>query len=130
TYFPPEDRYGRPGFPRVLEAIAGAYRRRRAELEELAGRVVEALAEVEAPREPAAPWRAAGESPLHRAADRLARSFDSRHGGFGTQPKFPSTTALALLWRSGLEAGPGAPGDQGTGDGSGAAPGRDHIDRV
>jgi len=32
TYFPPEDRYGRPGFPRVLQAIADAYRTRRDEI--------------------------------------------------------------------------------------------------
>src|SRR5207237_5465687 len=32
TYFPPEDRYNRPGFLRVLETIAEAYRTRRGEL--------------------------------------------------------------------------------------------------
>src|SRR5438876_10281073 len=34
TYFPPEDRYNRPGFLRVLETIAEAYRTRRAEIME------------------------------------------------------------------------------------------------
>src|SRR5437762_3034634 len=34
TYFPPDDRYGRPGFPRVLQSIAEAYRTRKAEIVE------------------------------------------------------------------------------------------------
>ncbi|MFO7246634.1 MAG: thioredoxin domain-containing protein [Bacillota bacterium] len=108
TYFPPEDRYGRPGFPRVLRAVAEAFRERRRELEELADRVVEALAAVERPARGgkagtagAPPGPALDAAFLHDAADRLARFFDDRHGGFGRAPKFPSTTALALLWRGG-----------------------------
>jgi len=37
TYYPPEDRYGRPGFPRVLEAVARAYRESRGEVKLLSG---------------------------------------------------------------------------------------------
>ncbi|PZN09843.1 MAG: thioredoxin domain-containing protein, partial [Bacillota bacterium] len=43
TYFPPEDRHGLPGFPRVLEAVWRAYRERRHEVEQVADRVVEAM---------------------------------------------------------------------------------------
>src|SRR6476619_302331 len=32
TYFPPEDRYGRPGFKRILETIAQAYHTQRSEI--------------------------------------------------------------------------------------------------
>src|SRR5918992_2753346 len=32
TYFPPDDRHGMPAFPRVLEAVAEAYRERRDEV--------------------------------------------------------------------------------------------------
>ncbi|WP_243149739.1 thioredoxin domain-containing protein [Thermaerobacter sp. PB12/4term] len=43
TYFPPEDRHGLPGFPKVLEAVLDAYRRRRDEVERVAGQVAEVL---------------------------------------------------------------------------------------
>src|SRR5712691_6676106 len=43
TYFPPEDRFGRPGFRRVLETIAEAYRTRREEIAENAKRFREQL---------------------------------------------------------------------------------------
>ncbi|HEY8449180.1 MAG TPA: thioredoxin domain-containing protein, partial [Bacillota bacterium] len=119
TYLPPEDRYGRPGFPRVLRAVLEAFRQRRAELEEVAERIVTALAWVEqpssargepspvaAPRSPqeTLPARAGAEL-LELAAAELLRAFDERHGGFGRQPKFPNTTALELLWRYALRTG-------------------------
>ncbi|MGE0057906.1 MAG: thioredoxin domain-containing protein, partial [Dehalococcoidia bacterium] len=43
TYYPPEDRGGMPGFPRLLTAVLDAYRNRRSDLEEQAGRIVEAI---------------------------------------------------------------------------------------
>ncbi|EKP95219.1 DUF255 domain-containing protein [Thermaerobacter subterraneus] len=43
TYFPPEDRHGLPGFPKVLEAVLDAYRHRRDEVERVAGQVAEVL---------------------------------------------------------------------------------------
>ncbi len=47
TYFPPEDGMGRPGFRRVLEAAAAAYRDKRADVEEAAARLAEAVAQSE-----------------------------------------------------------------------------------
>src|SRR6476620_1962565 len=44
TYFPPDDRYGRPGFRRVLETIAEAWRTRRPEIAENAKQFREQLA--------------------------------------------------------------------------------------
>src|SRR5205823_5240711 len=44
TYFPPDDRYNRPGFPRVLQTISDAYRTRRAEMLENAKGFREQLA--------------------------------------------------------------------------------------
>src|SRR5690606_34228061 len=43
TYFPPVDRYGIPGFPRVLSAVADAYRRRRDEVEAQAEEIAQGL---------------------------------------------------------------------------------------
>ena len=45
TYFPPDDAMGRPGFRRILEAVAASYRSRRAEVEEAASRLAEAVAQ-------------------------------------------------------------------------------------
>ena len=43
TYFPPEDRHGLPGFPRVLQSVIDAYRNRRREIDQAAGQIMAAL---------------------------------------------------------------------------------------
>lgn len=97
TYFPPDDRYGRPGFRRLLLAIAEAWQEKRAELvnqaREVTGRVQEALR-----LEPAGAGELSPEL-LRRAGAMLARVFDPRHGGFGQAPKFPHPMDLRLLLR-------------------------------
>src|SRR4051794_10075456 len=47
TYFPPEDRYGRPGFPKVLEALEQAYRADRKTIDENALRLTEYIQSLE-----------------------------------------------------------------------------------
>src|SRR5439155_23363416 len=41
TYFPPNDRGGMPGFPRVLVSVAQAYREKRDEIERSANQIAE-----------------------------------------------------------------------------------------
>ncbi|MEK6561698.1 MAG: thioredoxin domain-containing protein, partial [Candidatus Binatota bacterium] len=43
TYFPPEDRYGVAGFPKVLKAVAHAYRERPEDVEKNVGQILDAL---------------------------------------------------------------------------------------
>ncbi|HDL65254.1 MAG TPA: thioredoxin domain-containing protein, partial [Proteobacteria bacterium] len=43
TYFPPEDRFGRPGFTSILNQLSSIWRERRGEAEEQAGRIWEAM---------------------------------------------------------------------------------------
>jgi uncharacterized protein YyaL (SSP411 family) len=93
TYFPPDGKYGRPGFRSVLERVLELYREQRDKVEatanELRGHLETMLSE-----------GAAGElSPelLKQAADKMARAFDFRYGGFGTQPKFPHPSAVEFL---------------------------------
>jgi len=96
TYFPPEDRYGHPGFPRVLQALAQHYREQRDRVEESAGQLMRALRQnVEFLR----PHDSLGEGILENAYRQLRDSFDARHGGFGSAPKFPSSMSLSLLLR-------------------------------
>ncbi|HEX9688385.1 MAG TPA: DUF255 domain-containing protein, partial [Thermoanaerobaculia bacterium] len=102
TYYPPDDRYGRPGFPTLLRAIADAWKTRRGELESSAGKLVEHLDL--AARAPA-DGPAVGAGALDKAARVLAAEFDPRHGGFGGAPKFPPAMRLELLMRYWVRSG-------------------------
>ncbi len=95
TYFPPTDRYGRPGFATVLLRIAELWkaqgdnlRRQAAELTEHLKRKVQPL-----------PLTTVGEAEIRAAVAQLAEAFDKTHGGFGPAPKFPPSAALSLLLR-------------------------------
>ncbi|HLN93560.1 MAG TPA: thioredoxin domain-containing protein, partial [Thermoanaerobaculia bacterium] len=102
TYFPPDDRFGRPGFPALLRAISDAWKTRRAELEDSAGRLVEHLDLAD--RGPAS-GREVGGASLDNAARALATEFDPRNGGFGGAPKFPPAMRLEFLVRHFLRTG-------------------------
>jgi uncharacterized protein len=97
TYFPPEDRYGQPGFPIVLERIANAWKTNREKISEQGTKILEAL------RESQAAQSAAGgkidTAAFEQAYHQLTRSFDPKEGGFGTAPKFPRPVALNFLTR-------------------------------
>ncbi|HSB76830.1 MAG TPA: thioredoxin domain-containing protein [Terriglobales bacterium] len=94
TYFPPDDQWGRPGFKRVLLAIAGAYREKRAEVTEQASMVGNLLAQSEAFAAPAAEFSPAVIDSIVAAAIKM---FDPQHGGFGNAPKFPHPSVIDLL---------------------------------
>ncbi len=97
TYFPPEDKYGRVGFPSVLQQIAQLWEKDRPRIEQEGTRVMEALRE--------AGSAATGgnfqknESLLRRGFEAFARSFDETEGGFGGAPKFPRPSTLNFLMR-------------------------------
>ena len=96
TYYPPEDRGGMPGFPRILEAVADAYRTRRDEIARQGGALREAVAEMMGPNLPEGDLDPAL---LDRAVQALGSSFDDRFGGFGHAPKFPQPMTLEFLLR-------------------------------
>jgi len=104
TYFPPEDRQGRAGFPTVLRAIARGWREDRPRLVEEAERVVAALRERADERTPPPGGAlttladAAGKA-FEKAYQYYAEAFDGRHGGFGGAPKFPRPANLEFLLR-------------------------------
>lgn len=92
TYFPPEDRHGRPGFRRVLERVAELYRTDRSKATESAARIGEALIRMRDGAEP-------GElrpRMIDEVVDGMAAHFDFRYGGFGHAPKFPHPSAIDL----------------------------------
>src|SRR5271155_1726854 len=94
TNFPREDRYGRPGFERVLRSMGEAWRTRREEGLESAGSEVAAIEYNE---------NFAG----HHGnlslgiVDQMVASaldkFDRHNGGFGSQPKFAHPSAIDML---------------------------------
>jgi uncharacterized protein YyaL (SSP411 family) len=102
TYFPPDDRYGRPGFARVLRTVAEWWRTRRSDLDHAAAELTEALQGLGRLAPPEGELRP---DLLRNAVGHLARAFDSRHGGFGTAPKFPHPMDLRLLLRASAHFG-------------------------
>jgi uncharacterized protein len=99
TYFPPIDRYGMPGFPKVLQAVWEAYRARPEEVNAQAEELTQAIRRV-ATGDVAAGGAITQDS-LARAAHKLSARFDDKYGGFGQRPKFPNTMCLAVLLRTG-----------------------------
>ena len=98
TYFPPESRYGRPGFPEVLETVARIWRDDRERVTSNTTALKDALARL------ATPARPQDLSPafVTETAQRLIQAFDTIHGGFAGAPKFPQAPLLHLLWRQAL----------------------------
>ncbi len=96
TYFPPEQRWGRPGFPQVLDAMSNAYARDRDKVAKNVVALREALQGLGRPER----GGAIGRELLDGIAERLLRETDQLHGGIGTAPKFPQTGVLELLWRA------------------------------
>ena len=94
TYFPPEERYGRPSFARVLSTMANVWKTQRNEVAETAGSVMAAIEHSET---------FAGRSGqlslglVDKLVQHAVTQFDQHHGGFGSQPKFPHPSALDLL---------------------------------
>jgi uncharacterized protein YyaL (SSP411 family) len=96
TYFPPEPRYGRPGFPELLQAVARVYRREPERVTKNVAAIGAALAKLSRPS-------AGGGIPIaviDRIAEYLARQVDPFHGGVGGAPKFPQPGIFELLWRA------------------------------
>jgi uncharacterized protein YyaL (SSP411 family) len=96
TYFPPEGRFGRPGFPDVLQGVVHHYR----EKPEAVTKNVAALRDSIAKMGKASAGGAIALETIDGAARRLAQEFDSENGGIGSAPKFPNPAILELLWRT------------------------------
>jgi len=96
TYFPPESKYGRPGFPDVLNTIHGYWTDKRDSISQNVSTLRDSLSQM-------ALSERGGEIDVvvvERAAQRLAQEYDTVNGGIGTAPKFPNPSILELLWRT------------------------------
>lgn len=90
TYFPPEQRYGRPGMKEILPQVAAYYREKQYEIKNNIAEIREFLKQSSNSLQSSTLNPAIRES-LETA---ILRSYDPGHGGFGQAPKFPSTPAL------------------------------------
>ena len=102
TYFPPLDQYGRPGFPRVLQAVAEQFANSRTTVEENAQRLTESLQRNEqllSSRRDADVLSGPGADLIEGTYRHLEGSFDPNYGGFGGAPKFPNAMGIAVLLR-------------------------------
>jgi uncharacterized protein len=102
TYFPPQDRYNMPGFPRVLISVAEAYRDRRSEIADTSASLLQELQRLSA--------SSASEQPLENelldaAYVGIVRNYDPSNGGFGGAPKFPPAMTLEFLLRTYVRTG-------------------------
>jgi uncharacterized protein YyaL (SSP411 family) len=106
TYIPRDDRYGRPGFGRVLTAMAQVWQLRRNEALETAAN---AMAAIEHNESFSGRGSDRDQALTLALVDKIAGSalirFDSRNGGFGSQPKFPHPAALDLLLEEAMNRG-------------------------
>ncbi len=95
TYFPPDDRFGRPGFLSLLKRITSAWTEQRDKVDASGGQIAEAIAGETAggsSEEPAA-------ETLRKGYDQFRASYDSKWGGFGRAPKFPRAHEISFLLR-------------------------------
>ncbi|ATB42841.1 thymidylate kinase [Cystobacter fuscus] len=99
TYFPPKDRYGRPGFPKVLQALREAWDTKRDELLSQAREFREGLGELALHGLDAAPAALKPEDIVSMGLS-LLRRMDGVNGGFGGAPKFPNPMNVALVLRA------------------------------
>lgn len=91
TYFPPEDSLNRPGFIKVLTAVAEFYETNKADVSEYSRKVLDSLKQ-----RPQA-GGAIGMSVVREAVTDILSRFDTRNGGFGSSPKFPAPGAVEFL---------------------------------
>jgi uncharacterized protein YyaL (SSP411 family) len=100
TYFPPEPRWGRAGFPQILAAIGEAYRTKREDVLKNVAALREGLGRLGRPEPSEGSTSQIYPALLDRIAERLLREIDPLNGGIGTAPKFPQCGIFELLWRA------------------------------
>src|SRR5262249_21987810 len=106
TYFPPEDRQGRPGLPKLLATLADAWTTKHDEVLQASAALTQALA----PPTASATTANLTADTLRTAYAQLRQGFDPVNGGFGQAPKFPQAHMLQFLLRYTQRTGDPGPG--------------------
>ena len=103
TYFPPEDRYGRPGFSRVLLALSRAFNEDQDGVLENAKGLMGAISQAESIPEGTSKMLEIQD--YHSIVEEILNRVDWENGGLGSSPKFPNAMIFTFLWRFGLAVG-------------------------
>jgi uncharacterized protein YyaL (SSP411 family) len=96
TYFPPEDKWGRPGFETVLENVVDLWENKRGRVDEIGGEITD---KIQRSVEAGGPDTELSREPLGDLFVSLDGQFDEVHGGFGGEPKFPPSMKLRALMK-------------------------------
>ena len=120
TYFPKTERYGRSGLMELSEQVGTLWRMSESKLRESADKIVDAvhsgrtrtnkptidsaplasdISLKTAEGSPSESFQAWAEQTINTAYQNLASSYDTRYGGFGQAPKFPTPHTLTFLLR-------------------------------
>ncbi len=94
TYYPPEDQFGRPGFRRVLLAVADSYKNKKADLLKAAETLADSVAQAEVFTGAHGKFDA---EIVDSHVQAITQLFDIKNGGFGKAPKFPHCSAVDLV---------------------------------
>ena len=97
TYYPPTDRYGRPGFPKVMHAVSEAFSDQNVQVLQQADQITGHLAQMGNVVDPH--HHELTEELMTHAFQHYRSQFDSHDGGFGNAPKFPPSMGLPFLLR-------------------------------
>ena len=106
TYFPPDDRGGLPGFPKVIRAVVNAYGQNRSDLLLNTDKLLERMRQASSGARSLDPLTA---DLLRQAYSGVSGQFDDRYGGMGMQPKFPQPMTYEFLLRHHLRTGDSQP---------------------
>jgi hypothetical protein len=104
TYWPPENKHGRPAFLQVLQQIQQAWQTKREQLAASSTNLHAKLIELTARQSPGSADAALTAAMLTQAGAELMEGYDERHGGWGSAPKFPSPSHPAFVLRHGVRA--------------------------
>jgi uncharacterized protein YyaL (SSP411 family) len=99
TYFPPDSRYGRPGFKDLLQRVHDVWEGNHDGVLAQAGKIVETINQYSSIGTNGSPNLPLDDTPLSAGFDQFRTSYDAVHGGFSMAPKFPRPVALNFLFR-------------------------------
>ncbi|XP_057439314.1 uncharacterized protein LOC130731137 isoform X2 [Lotus japonicus] len=98
TYFPPDDKYGRPGFKTLLRKVKEAWEDKRDMLVKSGAFAIEQLSEALSGRSDSDKLAdGVPDDAIRLCSEQLSDSYDSKFGGFGSAPKFPRPVEINLM---------------------------------
>jgi uncharacterized protein YyaL (SSP411 family) len=99
TYFPPDARYGRPGFKELLQRVHDVWEANHDGVLAQAAKITETVGQYASIGGDGSPSRPMDGAPLQLGFEQFRGSYDDVNGGFGSAPKFPRPVSFNFLFR-------------------------------